>query len=126
MARKDIKAHEEKVKEALERIQAVVELPAEPTLDVNYAQFSDFLTKKGTTNGVGGAAYAYVEGMAGRMEYTFKDEAAKSALQAAWTTGVLRIQGGVKDKKDTSYGYTKTEIDNGDLVVTVYDYCNVR
>ncbi len=33
------------------QIQAIVELSTEPTLDVNYAAFNDFLTKKGTANG---------------------------------------------------------------------------
>jgi len=111
------------VKETVEKIQAIVELPCEVTVEPGHAAFEDFLSKKGTKNRVGEVYFSYVEALQDRLSREFKEETAKQALQNAWTTGVLKIVPGVHKKGES--GYVKTAIDNGDLVITVYDWCNV-
>jgi hypothetical protein len=123
LARKNIKEYEEKTKEALEKIQAAVELASEVTLEPGHAAFEDFLSKKGTKNRVGEVYFSYVEALENHLQRDFKEDTAKQALQNAWTTGVLKIVPGTHKKGES--GYVKTAIDNGDLVVTVYDWCNV-
>ncbi len=92
--------------------------------DCNYAAFNDFLAKAGSyANRCGEIAFKYVDALRETLLYRFKEDAAKAALQAAWTTGVVRVIGGVK-KKDES-GYSRTEIDGGDLVITVFSVTNV-
>jgi len=61
--------------------------------------------------------------MADNLERSFKEDTAKSALQAAWTTGVVRIQSGTNKKGEYKYG--SLDVENGDLVLTVYQLANV-
>lgn len=92
--------------------------------DCDYAVFNDFITKAGSSaNRCGEIACKYVEALRDTLVYRFKEDSAKSALQHAWTTGVLRLVGGTK-KKDES-GYSRTEIEGGDLVITVFSVTNV-
>jgi len=92
-------------------------------VDAGHAALEDFLSKKGTKNRVGECAYNYVEALRSRFERDFQEETAKAALQNAWTTGVLKIVPGTLKKGES--GYSKTAVENGDVVITVYDYCNV-
>jgi hypothetical protein len=46
-------------------------------------------------------------------------------LQAVWTTGVFKLETGTLKKGESSY-YAKTDCRDGDFVVTVASYANVR
>jgi hypothetical protein len=123
IARKNIKENEEKVNEIKEKIAAVVEGAAEVTVDVNYPAFAAFVDKAGYQNRVGEVTVWYLEALSGMIANTFKEETAKAALQGAWTTGVIRLQSGTLKKGE--HKYSSLDIDNGDLVITVYNIGNV-
>jgi len=124
IARKNIKENEEKVNEIKEKIAGVVEAAAEVTIDVNYPTFAGFCDKSGYQNRVGEVTVWYLEALGNMIASTFKEDTAKAALQAAWTTGVIRIQTGTL-KKGEPYKYSSLDIENGDLVLTIYNIGNV-
>jgi len=121
--RKNIKENDEKVNEDKERIQKAVDLSTEVTLDADYANFAQFVEKAGYKDRVGEVVRWYTEAIANCMENTFKEETAKAALQSNWTTGVIRIRTATNKKGE--YKYESLDIENGDLVLTVYQLANV-
>lgn len=124
LARKNIKENEEKTKEALEEIKEFLELPCDVTLDAAFPELEAWGVKNSRANQCGSVAFSYVEAFLGTLKYQFKEETAKQALQTTWTTGVIKLETAEKKKTDP-YGYCKTEIRDGDLVITIWDYCNV-
>jgi len=113
--------NEEKRNEGLAAIQAATQLACEVTLDCDVPTFG---AKTSDINRVGDTIQYYVEAMQSYFERHFKeDEIARNALQAAWTTGVFKLEFGTKKKGQS--GYAETNIRDGDLVVTVFEVCNV-
>jgi hypothetical protein len=65
-----------------------------------------------------------VKGLQNNVQRSFKDdEIARAALQSVWTTGVVRLVLGTLKKGET--GYHKTAVENGDVVITLYQLSNV-
>ncbi len=58
------------------------------------------------------------------VQHSFKDDdIARAALQNVWTTGVIRLVLGTLKKGEN--GYHKTIVENGDIVVTMYQLSNI-
>jgi hypothetical protein len=73
---------------------------------------------------VGEYVFDIINALQRNLESKFKDDdIARAALQSAWTTGVVRLVLGTAKKGDNSYH--KTAVENGDLVVTMYQLSNV-
>lgn len=122
VARKNIKENEEKLNEQKEKINKIVELSTDITIEPDYPALHALSDKNGYNNRVGDITGWLLEGFASKIEYVFKEETAKAALQAAWTTGVIRVRTGVNKKGENKYN--TTEIENGDLVITAYSCSN--
>lgn len=70
--------------------------------------FAAFIDKCGYKDRVGEFVVDILKGLDRNISSSFKDEEmARSALQAAWTTGVVRITSGVKAKGASGYHTTK-------------------
>jgi len=120
----DVKKYAEEQTETIAAIQADTQLPTDVTVDVDLVVFSAFFDKAGYTDRVGEFVLDYLKAIHRNLERAFKeDETARSALHSHWTTGVIRLTLGTNKKNE--YKYTETQVDNGDLVVTIYQFSNV-
>jgi hypothetical protein len=116
-----MKENEGKRDELLQEMHDICELACDVTLDCNAPEFG---AKIKSLDSVGEAINNYLEAVVSNARYMFKDnELQRGAIQAAWTTGVLRIEAG--NKKKGQSGYSEVGVKDGDFVVTVFDYCNV-
>jgi hypothetical protein len=118
------KDKEESRTEALQQIQEFVQLSCDVTLDVDAPAFSAKSDTAGYKDRVGEVIQWYIDAIKENLKRPFKDdELARAALQAAWTTGVIRLEFGTLKKNE--YKYVESNIRDGDLVVTVYNIGNV-
>jgi hypothetical protein len=94
------------------------------TLDLDQIAFATWVDAAGYKDRCGEYAVDYLKAISNNFERAFKeDELARTALQNAWTTGVLRID--IQKPKKGSNSYHESNITNGDLVLTVYQLSNV-
>jgi hypothetical protein len=118
------KKYEEERDALLVAIHEAAQLPSEVTLDVDQVAMSAFVDAAGYKDRVGEYTVDYLKAISNVMNRVYKpDELARTALQTAWTTGVLRID--IQKPKKGSNDYSETNVTNGDLVVTVYKLGNV-
>lgn len=64
----------------------------------------------------------YLEGLESTFRSQFKDDISKAALQAAWTTGVIKLSLATNKKGENFYN--KTSVEDGNLNVFVYSFSN--
>jgi len=122
-ASQNLKEKEEERNEALQKIHENVQLSCDVTLDCDYPAFAAKVDKDGYKDRLGEVIQWYVQGLGENVERNFKnDDLARSALQAAWTTGVLRIEVGTNKKGE--YKYNSTDLRDGDLIITVFSMSN--
>jgi hypothetical protein len=109
----------------LQTIHEATQLAAEVTLDVDQVAFAAWVDAAGYKDRFGEYTVDYLKAICNNvMCRVFKtDELARTALQTAWTTGVLRFE--VQVQKKGSNLYNESNISNGDLVLTIYKLANV-
>jgi hypothetical protein len=117
----NMKEYEERRAETLQAIQAATGVATEVTLDVDPATFG----KLNQVERVGELIQSYLDAAKDVFERSYKnDELAKEALQAVWTTGVIKLEVVTVKKGENNY-YVKSDCRDGDLVISVVSWCNV-
>jgi len=119
----NLKEHEEQRNEALAKMQEYVGLTADVTLDVDYPAWSKKVDTEGYKDRLGEVIQWFVDAIKDRLQRLKDDDLAKAALQAEWTTGVIRLELGTNKKGE--YKYQECMPRDGDLAVIVYQMANV-
>jgi len=118
------KKFEEQREQLLQKLQSDTQLAGEVTLDLNQVEFAAFIDKAGYKDRVGEYVVDIVKALSTNVQRFFKDDdIARAALQSVWTTGVVRLALGTLKKGET--GQHKTVVENGDILITMYQLSNI-
>jgi hypothetical protein len=111
------------VNESKQALQEASGLSTEVTFDCDFGAFGALCDKAGYTNRGGEYAYDVLQALERNVKSRFEDETSKAALQAAWTTGVVRLV--IEAPRKGGPNYHDTHVSNGDIVITLVQLSNV-